>query len=155
MEDSRYLVSIIFRDESSERVQEDGRQARSLSRTSDYSTALPDLEVDPGVVMNIERVDTVDTVDTTERVDPVDTTERVDPVDPVDTQVLRTLSMAEVTEAVLQTHSVAEKRRELEQREAEARRQQLSDTKAWIHNGLMAVVGVGVLTYLQTLESAM
>ena len=143
MEDSRYLVSIIFRDESSERVQEDGRQARSLSRTSDYSTALPDLEVDPGVVMNIERVDTVDT------------TERVDPVDPVDTQVLRTLSMAEVTEAVLQTHSVAEKRRELEQREAEARRQQLSDTKAWIHNGLMAVVGVGVLTYLQTLESAM
>ena len=152
MEDSRYLVSIIFRDESSERVQEDGRQARSLSRTSDYSTALPDLEVDPGVVMNIERVDTVDT---TERVDPVDTTERVDPVDPVDTQVLRTLSMAEVTEAVLQTHSVAEKRRELEQREAEARRQQLSDTKAWIHNGLMAVVGVGVLTYLQTLESAM
>ena len=152
MEDSRYLVSIIFRDESSERVQEDGRQARSLSRTSDYSTALPDLEVDPGVVMNIERVDTVDT---TERVDPVDTTERVDTVDPVDTQVLRTLSMAEVTEAVLQTHSVAEKRRELEQREAEARRQQLSDTKAWIHNGLMAVVGVGVLTYLQTLESAM
>lgn len=146
MEDSRYLVSIIFRDESSERVQEDGRQARSLSRTSDYSTALPDLEVDPGVVMNIERVDTVDTVDTTER---------VDTVDPVDTQVLRTLSMAEVTEAVLQTHSVAEKRRELEQREAEARRQQLSDTKAWIHNGLMAVVGVGVLTYLQTLESAM
>lgn len=146
MEDSRYLVSIIFRDESSERVQEDGRQARSLSRTSDYSTALPDLEVDPAVVMNIERVDTVDTVDTTER---------VDPVDPVDTQVLRTLSMAEVTEAVLQTHSVAEKRRELEQREAEARRQQLSDTKAWIHNGLMAVVGVGVLTYLQTLESAM
>ena len=143
MEDSRYLVSIIFRDESSERVQEDGRQARSLSRTSDYSTALPDLEVDPAVVMNIERVDTVDT------------TERVDPVDPVDTQVLRTLSMAEVTEAVLQTHSVAEKRRELEQREAEARRQQLSDTKAWIHNGLMAVVGVGVLTYLQTLESAM
>ena len=143
MEDSRYLVSIIFRDESSERVQEDGRQARSLSRTSDYSTALPDLEVDPGVVMNIERVDTVDT------------TERVDTVDPVDTQVLRTLSMAEVTEAVLQTHSVAEKRRELEQREAEARRQQLSDTKAWIHNGLMAVVGVGVLTYLQTLESAM
>ena len=140
MEDSRYLVSIIFRDESSERVQEDGRQARSLSRTSDYSTALPDLEVDPAVVMNIERVDTVDT------------TERVDPVD---TQVLRTLSMAEVTEAVLQTHSVAEKRRELEQREAEARRQQLSDTKAWIHNGLMAVVGVGVLTYLQTLESAM
>ena len=140
MEDSRYLVSIIFRDESSERVQEDGRQARSLSRTSDYSTALPDLEVDPGVVMNIERVDTVDT------------TERVDTVD---TQVLRTLSMAEVTEAVLQTHSVAEKRRELEQREAEARRQQLSDTKAWIHNGLMAVVGVGVLTYLQTLESAM
>ena len=152
MEDSRYLVSIIFRDESSERVQEDGRQARSLSRTSDYSTALPDLEVDPAVVMNIERVDTVDT---TERVDPVDTTERVDTVDPVDTQVLRTLSMAEVTEAVLQTHSVAEKRRELEQREAEARRQQLSDTKAWIHNGLMAVVGVGVLTYLQTLESAM
>ena len=152
MEDSRYLVSIIFRDESSERVQEDGRQARSLSRTSDYSTALPDLEVDPGVVMNIERVDTVDT---TERVDPVDTTERVDTVDLVDTQVLRTLSMAEVTEAVLQTHSVAEKRRELEQREAEARRQQLSDTKAWIHNGLMAVVGVGVLTYLQTLESAM
>ena len=143
MEDSRYLVSIIFRDESSERVQEDGRQARSLSRTSDYSTALPDLEVDPAVVMNIERVDTVDT------------TERVDTVDPVDTQVLRTLSMAEVTEAVLQTHSVAEKRRELEQREAEARRQQLSDTKAWIHNGLMAVVGVGVLTYLQTLESAM
>ena len=140
MEDSRYLVSIIFRDESSERVQEDGRQARSLSRTSDYSTALPDLEVDPGVVMNIERVDTVDT------------TERVDTVD---TQVLRTLSMAEVTEAVLQTHNVAEKRRELEQREAEARRQQLSDTKAWIHNGLMAVVGVGVLTYLQTLESAM
>ena len=140
MEDSRYLVSIIFRDESSERVQENGRQARSLSRTSDYSTALPDLEVDPAVVMNIERVDTVDT------------TERVDPVD---TQVLRTLSMAEVTEAVLQTHSVAEKRRELEQREAEARRQQLSDTKAWIHNGLMAVVGVGVLTYLQTLESAM
>ena len=143
MEDSRYLVSIIFRDENSERVQEDGRQARSLSRTSDYSTALPDLEVDPAVVMNIERVDTVDT------------TERVDTVDPVDTQVLRTLSMAEVTEAVLQTHSVAEKRRELEQREAEARRQQLSDTKAWIHNGLMAVVGVGVLTYLQTLESAM
>ena len=98
--------------------------------------------MDPGVVMNIEKVDT-------------NTTERMDPVDPVDTQVLRTLSMAEVTEAVLQTHSVAEKRRELEQREAEARRQQLSDTKAWIHNGLMAVVGVGVLTYLQTLESAM
>ena len=91
------------------------------------------------MVMNIEKVDT-------------NTTEKMDPVD---TQVLRTLSMAEVTEAVLQTHSVAEKRRELEQREAEARRQQLSDAKAWIHNGLMAVVGVGVLTYLQTLESAM
>ena len=38
--------------------------------------------------------------------------------------------------------------------EAENRKQQLSDAKAWIQNSLITVVGFGVLAYLQTLEAS-
>ena len=38
--------------------------------------------------------------------------------------------------------------------EAENRKQQLSEAKAWIQNSLITVVGFGVLAYLQTLEAS-
>jgi len=38
-------------------------------------------------------------------------------------------------------------------REIEDKKNQIREAKAWIQNGLMTVVGVGVMAYLQTLES--
>ena len=46
-------------------------------------------------------------------------------------------------------------KKEVAMKEIDERRQIVSDTKAWIQNSLMTVVGVGVLAYLQTLESSM
>jgi len=38
-------------------------------------------------------------------------------------------------------------------RDIEDKKNQIKEAKAWIQNGLMTVVGVGVMAYLQTLES--
>jgi len=38
-------------------------------------------------------------------------------------------------------------------KDLEDKKSQIKEAKAWIQNGLMTVVGVGVMAYLQTLES--
>jgi len=53
-----------------------------------------------------------------------------------------------------ESQSVSEKNVQ-DMKALDERQQMLRDTKAWIHNSLMTVVGVGVLAYLQTLESSM
>jgi len=108
---------------------------RSDSRTSDYSNALPDLEVDsdiaipdfndgkisPGSIMRTQSL--TFTVEEDEKAVTKDTTEEV---------------LAMKAEAL---------------KEIADRKQQIRDTKAWIQNGLMTVVGFGVMAYLQTLEA--
>ena len=76
------------------------------------------------------------------------------------TEVVRTSSLDELAlssapVAEVTTPNTVEEKREVALKEIDERRQMLNDTKAWIQNGLMTVVGVGVLTYLQTLESSM
>ena len=110
------------------------RRARSPSRVSDYSTALPDLEVEPSVM--------VDTRAAMEQ-------------EVVRTSSLDELALSSAPVAEVSTPNTVEEKREVALKEIDERRQMLNDTKAWIQNGLMTVVGVGVLTYLQTLESSM
>ena len=101
---------------------------------SDYSTALPDLEVEPSVMVDIRAAMEQEVVRTSS----------------LDELALSSAPVAEVT-----TPNTVEEKREVALKEIDERRQMLNDTKAWIQNGLMTVVGVGVLTYLQTLESSM
>ena len=101
---------------------------------SDYSTALPDLEVEPSVMVDIRAAMEQEVVRTSS----------------LDELALSSAPLAEVT-----TPNTVEEKREVALKEIDERRQMLNDTKAWIQNGLMTVVGVGVLTYLQTLESSM
>merc|ERR1712013_248218 len=103
---------------------------RSDSRMSDYSTALPDLEVD----------------------DEIPVTDII-----TDIPLQRTKSLVIEPEQKEQpvwdsTAEVLALREEVF-KEIEERKQQVKDTKAWIQNGLMTVVGFGVMAYLQTLES--
>ena len=113
------------------------RRARSSSRVSDYSTALPDLEVEPRVMATMAAKE-------------AQVEQEVVRTSSLDELALSSAPVAEVT-----TPSTVEEKRELALKEIDERRQLLNDTKAWIQNGLMTVVGVGVLTYLQTLESSM
>ena len=112
-------------------------RARSVSRLSDPDSALPDLELDPEVVnimaekLRIEVDENIDTVKS-QSVDKVVISAGDDKVD---------------------TSVVA--RREVALQQVDDRKQMLQDSKAWIQNSLMTVVGVGVLAYLQTLESSM
>ena len=101
---------------------------------SDYSTALPDLEVEPSVMVDTRVAMEQEVVRTSS----------------LDELALSSAPVAEVT-----TPNTVEEKREVALKEIDERRQMLNDTKAWIQNGLMTVVGVGVLTYLQTLESSM
>ena len=101
---------------------------------SDYSTALPDLEVEPSVMVDTRAAMEQEVVRTSS----------------LDELALSSAPVAEVT-----TPITVEEKREVALKEIDERRQMLNDTKAWIQNGLMTVVGVGVLTYLQTLESSM
>ena len=109
-------------------------KARSSSRVSDYSTALPDLEVEPRVMM--------DTLDSKEQ-------------ETLRTTSLDELNLSSAPVAEVASPNTVEEKKEIALKEIDERRQMLNDTKAWIQNGLMTVVGVGVLTYLQTLESSM
>ena len=110
------------------------RRARSPSRVSDYSTALPGLEVEPSVIVDNRAAMEQEVVRTSS----------------LDELALSSAPVAEVS-----TPNTVEEKREVALKEIDERRQMLNDTKAWIQNGLMTVVGVGVLTYLQTLESSM
>merc|ERR1711879_1094143 len=96
------------------------RGFRSDSRASDYSIALPDLEVDPEAQMEIER-------------------------EVVGGQVLRTMSDNVNDPPPVLKSDVASQ-------DVLVRKEEIQEAKAWIQNGLMTVVGVGVMAYLQTLE---
>merc|ERR1739842_17661 len=107
------------------------RGLRSDSRASDYSIALPDLEVDPEAQMEIER-------------------------EVVGAPVLRTMSdnvndPPPVLKPDLASQDVLVRKEEV-LKDMELHRQKIQEAKAWIQNGLMTVVGVGVMAYLQTLE---
>jgi len=107
------------------------RVERSDSRMSDYSVALPDLEIDPSVVMKME-------------------SEVVAP------PVLRTMSdnvndPPPVPHPSVASQDVMVKKEEV-LKDMEQHKQKIQEAKAWIQNGLMTVVGVGVMAYLQTLE---
>merc|ERR1712098_1001386 len=102
------------------------RDLRSDSRMSEYSTALPDLETDP-LMMEV-----------------------------VGAPVLRTQSDNVNSPTVLPPPTLASQdvlvRKEEVLKDMELHRQKIQEAKAWIQNGLMTVVGVGVMAYLQTLE---
>merc|ERR1712080_517242 len=105
------------------------RVERSDSRMSDYSVALPDLEIDPSVVMKME-------------------SEVVAP------PVLRTMSdnvndPPPVPHPSVASQDVLVKKEEV-LKDMEQHKQKIQEAKAWIQNGLMT--GVGVMAYLQTLE---
>jgi len=121
------------RDNSGDRFKVDesrSRQARSSSRVSDYSSALPDLEVETDIIIN----------------------EQVKKHEPV---MLKTKSVDEIPQQPDVPIPTIVEKKEVAMKEIDERRQMVSDTKAWIQNSLMTVVGVGVLAYLQTLESSM
>ena len=103
---------------------------------SDYSTALPDLEVEPRVMATMAAREAGEQ-------------------EVVRTNSLDELALSSAPVAEVITLNTVEEKREVALKEIDERRQMLNDTKAWIQNGLMTVVGVGVLTYLQTLESSM
>merc|ERR1719507_492827 len=107
------------------------RGLRGDSRASDYSIALPDLEVDPEAQMEIER-------------------------EVVGAPVLRTMSDNVNDPPPVLKPDVASQdvlvRKEEVLKDMELHRQKIQEAKAWIQNGLMTVVGVGVMAYLQTLE---
>jgi len=109
----------------------DMRGVRSDSRASDYSIALPDLEVDPIAMMEMER-------------------------EVVGAAVQRTMSDIVNDPPPTPKPTVASQdvlvRKEEVLKDMELHRQKIQEAKAWIQNGLMTVVGVGVMAYLQTLE---
>ena len=96
--------------------------ARSVSRVSDQSSALPDLE---GFVPNVENVESK-----------------------IEEDKVKSKSL------VMIQHNET-KEQDCNNLKLEERQQLIRDSKAWIQNSLMTVVGVGVLAYLQTLESSM
>ena len=114
---------VVTREQSRER-------GRSVSMLSDYSTALPDLEVrmEVGMEVGMEEV-----LNKTEADQPVESTQ---------------------TGSVRDNPSSHPDARPVAGTEAGDRKQQLSDAKAWIQNSLITVVGFGVLAYLQTLEAS-
>ena len=119
--------SQVWRDNSSTGVvprEDSGERGRSVSMFSDHSTALPDLEVRMEARMVEEEV-----LSKTEAVESRQTGSVHQDV-PVATDNLT-------------PHT-----------EAEGKKQQLSDAKAWIQNSLITVVGFGVLAYLQSLEAS-
>ena len=97
-------------------------RARSVSRVSDQSYALPDLE---GFVPNVENVESK-----------------------MEEDKVKSKSL------VMIPHNET-KEQDSNNLKLEERQQLIRDSKAWIQNSLMTVVGVGVLAYLQTLESSM
>ena len=81
-----------------------------------------------------------------------DNMELLDKDEPV---MLKTKSVDELPHLADVPEATVVEKKEVVLKEIDERRQMLSDTKAWIQNSLMTVVGVGVLAYLQTLESSM
>jgi len=109
----------------------DMRGVRSDSRASDYSIALPDLEVDPNAMMEMEREVVGATVQRT-------MSDNVNDPPPAPKPTVASQDVLVRKEEVL--------------KDMELHRQKIQEAKAWIQNGLMTVVGVGVMAYLQTLE---
>lgn len=108
---------------------------RSESRVSEYSGGLPDLEVEglpvPGGEHNNREVD------------------------PIQSSVQRTQSLDYTMKGrhlALETNKDVLVKREEVLNDMDIHKQQIKEAKAWIQNGLMTVVGVGVMAYLQTLE---
>jgi len=109
------------------------QQGRSDSRMSGASGGLPDLELDHNIaVARDESGDRGVTRTTSLLVSGVDMDKPV--LDP----------MAELD---------ALAKREEVLKELEDKKNQIKEAKAWLQNGLMTVVGVGVMAYLQTLEN--
>jgi len=106
---------------------------RSESRMSGASGGLPDLEVDENIAVINERDLSGDRVQRTASL----LMGGVDMDRPGDFQA--DLDILAKKEGVL--------------RDIEDKKNQIKEAKAWIQNGLMTVVGVGVMAYLQTLES--
>jgi len=109
-------------------------QMRSDSRVSNYSGGLPDLEMDDNVVLPVAGDN--------------------------EAGVQRTVSLlVSGVDMDKQAHRETENkdmktRREEVLRDIAQHKQEIREAKGWIQNGLMTVVGFGVMVYLQTLESA-
>eukprot|EP00092_Neocalanus_flemingeri_P023379 GFUD01025348.1.p1 GENE.GFUD01025348.1~~GFUD01025348.1.p1 ORF type:complete len:1584 (+),score=477.54 GFUD01025348.1:160-4911(+) len=142
----RFKQNVVSRDPSLETIhrklnsngklsrQSSKDQIRSDSRMSDYSGELPDLEVKDDIKTTVEEAsDSNHQIQRTQSL--VFDMEQVDKLVIVDS-----------------TAEVLVKRGEV-LKEIEEHKQQVKDTKAWIQNGLMTVVGFGVMAYLQTLEA--
>eukprot|EP00092_Neocalanus_flemingeri_P010785 GFUD01011614.1.p1 GENE.GFUD01011614.1~~GFUD01011614.1.p1 ORF type:complete len:1750 (+),score=541.73 GFUD01011614.1:94-5343(+) len=108
-------------------------QIRSDSRFSNYSGGLPDLETDE----NIGLASGLDSHVGVQRTVSL-LVSGVDMDRPVRTDIGQTDMKA---------------RREEVLKEIAQHKQEIRDAKAWIQNGLMTVIGFGVMAYLQTLET--
>jgi hypothetical protein len=107
-------------------------QMRSDSRFSNYSGGLPDLETDDTAVLSVVQ-DTDPGVHRTVSL----LVSGVDMDMPADTEGQKDMRT----------------RREEVLREIAQHKQEIREAKGWIQNGLMTVVGFGVMVYLQTLET--
>jgi len=108
-------------------------QMRSDSRFSNYSGGLPDLETDDTAVLPAAQ-DSEGGVQRTVSL----LVSGVDMDRPADNEGQRDMKT----------------RREEVLKEIAQHKQEIREAKGWIQNGLMTVVGFGVMVYLQTLESA-
>jgi len=108
-------------------------QMRSDSRFSNYSGGLPDLETDDTAVLAAAQ-DSEGGVQRTVSL----LVSGVDMDRPADNEGQRDMKT----------------RREEVLKEIAQHKQEIREAKGWIQNGLMTVVGFGVMVYLQTLESA-
>jgi len=108
---------------------------RSISRASDYSGGLPDLEVEdvPDYDFDIRPSSTIPPSPTMQRTRSLE-------MSPIHSPII----MDQSTDVMTRKHEVL--------KDIDEHKQQIKDAKAWIQNGLMTVVGVGVMAYLQTLE---
>jgi len=104
---------------------------RSDSRASNYSGGLPDLEVDETIQIALEDEDL--TVQRTQSL------------------LVSGVDMDKPVHGEVQKDMLA--RREEVLKEIAQHKKEIREAKGWIQNGLMTVVGFGVMVYLQTLES--
>lgn len=108
-------------------------QMRSDSRFSNYSGGLPDLEMDDNIALPVGE-------------------ENQPGVQRTVSLLVSGVDMDRPGETEGQKDMRA--RREEVLREIAQHKQEIREAKGWIQNGLMTVVGFGVMVYLQTLETA-
>jgi len=108
-------------------------QMRSDSRVSNYSGGLPDLEMDDNIALPASQENQPGVQRTVSLL-----VSGVDMDKPGETEGQKDMRT----------------RREEVLREIAQHKQEIREAKGWIQNGLMTVVGFGVMVYLQTLETA-